>query len=146
MYPEHPLVGVGAVVIHEDRVLLVRRGHAPRKGLWAFPGGLVELGERVFDAARRELSEETGVQADPLDIVDLFEVIEQDEKGRIRYHYVVLEVLMTYRGGVPRAADDAADVRWVPLDALDAPGIGSGVKPIVQKALQRRTKRRDHGS
>ena len=136
-YPRHPLVGVGAVVLRGDEVLLVKRGRPPRQGLWTFPGGLVELGERVFDAARRELAEETGVRAAAVDVVDVFEVVERDDAGRVRYHYVVLEVLMAYEGGTPRAGDDAAEVAWVPITALDDARVGSGVKEVVEKALIR---------
>ncbi len=136
-YPRHPLVGVGAVVFRDNQVLLVRRARAPRQGLWTFPGGLVELGERVYEAARRELWEETGIMAEPVDVVDVFEVVEQDEEGRVRYHYVVLEILMTYVEGEPRAADDAEAVAWFSLRALDDPQVGPGVKEVVEKALLR---------
>lgn len=135
LYPSRPLVGVGAVVFRGDRVLLVKRGRAPRQGVWTFPGGLMEIGETVFQAAQRELQEETGITATPVDTVTVYEVIERDEEDRVRYHYVVLEVLLLYEGGSPRPGDDAEDVRWFPLDALDDPAVGPGVKEVVEKAL-----------
>ncbi len=135
-YPRQPLVGVGAVVLRGKEVLLVRRGTPPRQGIWTFPGGLVELGERLFDAAQRELWEETGLHAKPLDVVDVYEIIERDEEGRIRYHFVVVEILFLCQEGTPRAASDASAVRWVSVDALGSPGIGPGVAPIVRKALR----------
>ncbi len=135
-YPMYPRVGVGAVVIRDHQVLLVLRGQPPRQGIWTFPGGLVDLGESIFDAARRELLEETGVVGEPVDVVDVYEVIERDEAGRVRYHYVIAEVLLRYVRGEPRAADDAADVRWVPVDALGGPEIGSGVERVVRRALK----------
>ncbi len=134
VYPERPLVGVGAVVLRDGEVLLVQRGRAPRRGMWTFPGGLVELGESVYEAARRELREETGVDAIPLDVVDVYEVIERDEAGVVRYHFVIVEVVMRYRAGEPVAADDAADARWVPVDALEEAGVGPGVDRVVHKA------------
>ncbi len=137
-YPPRPLVGVGAVLLHEDRVLLVQRGKAPREGIWTFPGGLVELGERIFDAVRRELWEETGVRAEPLEVVDVYEIIDRDAQGKVQYHFVVVEVLLRYVSGIPRATSDAAAVRWVPINELEAPTIGPGVAAIVRKALQRR--------
>ncbi len=136
-YPPYPRVGVGAVVIRGDEVLLVKRGQQPRQGLWTFPGGLVELGESIFDAARRELLEETGVEGEPVDVVDVYEVIERDREGRVHYHYVIPEVLLRYMGGEPHAADDAADVRWVPVNALDEVNVGPGVARVVQRAMAR---------
>lgn len=135
LYPSRPLVGVGAVVFRGDRVLLVKRGRAPRQGVWTFPGGLVEIGETIFQAAQRELREETGIIATPVDTVTVYEIIDRDEEERVRYHYIVLEVLLLYEGGAPRPGDDAEDVRWFPLDALDDPAVGPGVKEVVEKAL-----------
>ncbi len=135
-YPTYPRVGVGAVVLRDGKVLLVKRGQPPRQGLWTFPGGLVDLGESIFDAAQRELLEETGVVGEPVDVVDVFEIIDRDEEGRVRYHYVIAEVLLRYVRGEPRAGDDAADVRWVPVNALGAPEIGSGVERVVRRALK----------
>ncbi len=137
-YPAHPLVGVGAVVIHWDRVLLVQRARPPRLNMWTFPGGLVELGETVFQAAQRELEEETGVLGRPLEVVDVYEVIERDEDGRVRYHYVVVEVLLEYVSGDPTPRDDVRAVRWVPLEGLKDKSIGPGVREIVEKALSSR--------
>ena len=134
-YPARPWVGVGAVVLHENRVLLVRRGHPPGQGIWAFPGGVVNLGESVFAAARRELGEETGLQAEPVDVVDVYEYIERDAAGRVRYHYVIVEVLMRLHGGADaHAADDAAAVRWFALDELTRADVSPGVRRVVQRA------------
>ncbi len=135
-YPRRPWVGVGAVVLHQGRVLLVRRGRPPGQGVWAFPGGVVRLGETVLAAAQRELAEETGLQAEPIAVVDVYEYIERDGAERVRYHYVIVEVLLRVHGSVePRAADDATAARWFPLDELTRPDVGPGVPRVVQRAL-----------
>ncbi len=135
-YPKRPLLGVGAVLIHRGHVLLVQRGRPPRLGMWTFPGGLVEVGEPLFLAAQRELREETGLDAEPVDVVDVYEVIDRDKTGRVRYHFVIVEVLMRYLGGDLRAGDDAAAVAWVPLADLNRAGIGPGVARVVARARQ----------
>ncbi|MCC7353199.1 MAG: NUDIX hydrolase, partial [Anaerolineae bacterium] len=107
-YPEAPLVGVGAVVIDNGKVLLVQRGQEPGKGTWGLPGGLVELGETAAEAVRREVVEETGLDVEPGPLVGIFEPITRDEEGRIRFHYIVVDFLASLRGGTLRAATDVA--------------------------------------
>jgi 4-nitrophenyl phosphatase len=112
-YPDCPRVAVGAVVIHEGRVLLVKRGKPPSEGLWAIPGGSVEIGETLQTAAEREILEETGIRIKARDPVYTFEAIQRDDSGKIRFHYVIVDLLAEYLEGDPRAGDDAHDVRWV---------------------------------
>lgn len=104
-----PLVGVGVVLVEDDSILLVKRGHDPGKGLWAVPGGKVRPGERLEDAARREVLEETGL------VVDVAEVVWVGEHIDPGYHIVLIDFAGTVRGGDLAAADDADEVRWVPL-------------------------------
>ncbi|MGA3080893.1 MAG: NUDIX hydrolase [Terracidiphilus sp.] len=111
-FPSAPLVGVGAVVVDEGRVLLVRRGTEPLKGHWSLPGGLVELGEGLRDAVIREVREETGLIVEPLELIELLDRIHRDEKS-VRYHYVIADYLCRVTGGALRAASDADAVRWV---------------------------------
>jgi 8-oxo-dGTP diphosphatase len=111
-FPSAPLVGVGAVVVDQGRVLLVRRGTEPLKGHWSLPGGMVELGEGLVDAVVREVREETGLIVEPLELIELLDRIHRDEK-RVRYHYVIADYLCRVTGGALRAASDAEDVRWV---------------------------------
>jgi ADP-ribose pyrophosphatase YjhB (NUDIX family) len=116
-FPQTPLVGVGAVVLHEGRVLVVRRGNEPLKGHWTLPGGLLELGESVADGVVRETREETGFIVEPLELVELIDRIHRErtdlEAGRVRYHYVIADYLCRVIGGELGAASDADQVRWV---------------------------------
>ena len=116
VYPQMPLVAVGAVVIHNGKVLLVRRGHPPSEGLWAIPGGSVELGETLQQAAEREILEETGIRIKAKEPVLTFDVIERDTQDRIRYHYVIVDLTAEYLSGEPQAGDDAIRASWISED------------------------------
>jgi ADP-ribose pyrophosphatase len=119
-YPDCPRVGVGAVVIRDDAVLLVKRGISPAKGMWAIPGGNLKLGETLQEAAEREIMEETGVRIKAkLPPHFTFELIERDEEDKIRFHYVIVDLLADYIDGEPHGADDAVDARWVRMKDLD---------------------------
>lgn len=113
-----PRLGALAVVIRNDHALLVRRSKDPDYGLWGFPGGHVELGETALDAAARELHEETGLRADPVEYLTNIDVIRHDETGALSVHYLLAAVLCDYRSGTPVAADDALEAAWVPLAVL----------------------------
>ena len=111
-FPSLPLVGVGVVVVREERVLLIRRAKPPRRGEWSLPGGLQKLGETVFAAAAREVMEETGITVQPLAVVDVVDLIEWDEQ-RVRYHYTLIDLLAAFIDGEAVAGADAAEVLWV---------------------------------
>ena len=111
-FPAAPLVGVGAVVVHQGRVLLVQRGTEPLKGRWSIPGGLIEVGESLHEAAAREVLEETGLIVEPVELVELLDRIHR-EGERVRYHYVIADYLCRVVSGTLLAASDAAAVRWV---------------------------------
>ena len=113
IYPQSPRVAVGAFVFKDDRILLVQRGQSPAKGLWAIPGGSMELGETLQEAAEREIREETGLVIKAREPVFTFDVIERDDTGRIRYHYVIVDMLAEYVSGILQPGDDARDARWV---------------------------------
>jgi len=119
-YPQAPLVGVGAVVVRDGRVLLVRRARPPRQGEWSLPGGLQKLGETVFAAAIREVREETGIDARPVGIVDVVDMIDRDPDGRVRWHYTLVDVVAHWAAGEPVAGCDAAEATWV--EAADVAG------------------------
>ncbi len=112
-YPDRPRVAVGAVVFRDGAVLLVKRAFPPSAGVWAIPGGGVLLGETLQEAAEREIREETGVEIRALDPVAAFDVIEKDDAGRVRFHYVVVDLAAEWVAGEPRPASDAADARWL---------------------------------
>ncbi len=111
-YPSSPLVGVGAVVVHEGRVLLVQRGTEPAKGQWSIPGGLIDVGESLREAVIREVREETGLIVEPVELIELLDRIYRED-DRVRYHYVIADYLCRVIGGALVAASDADAVRWV---------------------------------
>ena len=120
-YPPAPLVGVGVVVFNaQGQALLIKRGNPPRAGQWSLPGGLIDLGEKLVDAARREIREECAIKIEIGDFVATFEPIERDAAGRIEYHYVVIDFWASHVSGEPVAQDDAAAATWVDIAALPA--------------------------
>ncbi len=125
-----PRIGVGAVVVRDNTVLLVLRKYPPFPGYWSIPGGHVEPGESILEAARRELLEETGIEAKPLGVIDIHELIIHED-GVFR-HYVILDVLMEYVSGEPRPGSDAADARFFQLPVRDV-----RVTPATRKLLSR---------
>jgi 8-oxo-dGTP diphosphatase len=111
-FPSAPLVGVGAVIVHNGRVLLVCRAREPLKGHWTLPGGVLEVGESLADGVMREVAEETGLEVEPIELVELLDRIHR-EGPKVRYHYVIADYLCRVIGGELRAASDAEAVRWV---------------------------------
>ena len=121
-YPTAPRVAVGTVVIHDHRVLLIRRRDPPNEGQWAIPGGSVRLGETLQEAAERELREETGVCVRAGKPIYIFDVIQRDAHGRPEYHYVIADLWADYLSGEPTPRDDALDARWLsPADVENLP-------------------------
>lgn len=137
LYPARPLVGVGVVVRRGDAVLLVRRARPPRRGEWSIPGGLVELGETVEQAARREVREETGLELGPLALVAVVDSIERDAEGRVRRHYVLVDFTAEAVAGEPHAGSDAAEVRWVGPAELRALPLWERTREVIRRAVAR---------
>lgn len=113
-----PVVAIGAIVFHDESVLLVKRKHPPNAGEWAIPGGKVRLGETLQAAAEREILEETGIKIRAHNPVYTFELIDKDPQGEILYHYVIIDLLAEYVAGQPAAADDASAAAWIDRSAL----------------------------
>lgn len=135
MHTQRPIPATIAAVIRDGQVLLVRRANPPDQGRWAFPGGKIELGERIEDAAARELFE-TGVTAEPLTVFDAVDVFDHDADGLLRRHYILVAVLCRWISGEPVAGDDASQARWAPLAELDAQALALsfGVADVARKA------------
>jgi len=137
-YPRHPLVGVGAIVLRGETVLLVKRDKEPSKGLWSIPGGLVELGEGVRDAVRREVREECGVEVEPKSLFEVVDAVHTDEGGKPRFHYVIVDFLSDWRDGEPMAASDVSEARWVPFDEMRKLDMTESARIVVESAIARR--------
>lgn len=134
-YPAHPVVGVGAVVVRGNKALIIKRGHEPRKGEWSLPGGIVELGESLVDAVKREVREETGLDVDAGPIVETFDRVHHDEAGRIRYHFVIVDYLCAAPSGEAVAGSDADDVAWVTADELSIYGVNAHAAAVIRRGL-----------
>ena len=135
-YGSHPVAAVGAVVVRDGTVLLVRRGQAPLLGAWTLPGGAIELGETGPEALRRELNEECGILVAVERVLDVVDLIETDGAHGVRFHYVIVEFLARYLGGELRASSDAAAARFVPPEALRALGLSETALRVVRLGLE----------
>ena len=128
------MLGVGALIFDGDSILLVERAGEPLKGYWSLPGGLVETGELIEDALRREIREETGLEVEPVFRFDIFERIMRDDQGRPEYHYVLVDYVCKVTGGALRPADDVSRVEWVPQVKLRDYKITPGTIEAVERA------------
>jgi 8-oxo-dGTP diphosphatase len=118
-YPKKPVVGVGAVILEGDKILLEKRKNEPSKGKWSVPGGLVELGESVEQAVIREVKEETGLEVYEPRLVDVVNYVSLGERGAVMYHYVIVDYLVAVKSGKPKAASDADALKWVPFSEVE---------------------------
>jgi 8-oxo-dGTP diphosphatase len=137
-YPTRPLVGVGVVVWHEERVLLVRRNKPPRRGHWSLPGGAQQLGETVAEAARREVREEVGLEVELGAIVATVDLIERDPDQRVRYHYTLIDFVAEAASATLRPGSDAADAGWFRVAQVEALGLWSETVRIIKLAREQR--------
>jgi len=132
-YPQKPIVGVGAIVVREGKVLLVKRAAAPSRGLWAIPGGSLELGETLQKGAEREIFEETGIRIRAGSPVYAFDFLEFDLNNRLQYHFVVVDMEAEYVAGEVQAADDALDARWVSPEDLEGMPVSINTLKILKE-------------
>jgi len=135
-YPERPVVGVGGVVISDGRALLIRRGGPPLEGQWSIPGGMLEVGETLIEGVRRELLEETGIEVRVLDLIEVFERINLDGSGKVRYHFVVLDYLCEAIRGEARAGSDVTDVAWAAPAEFDKYSLTETATRVIMKAFE----------
>ena len=135
-YPDSPQIAVGAVVIRDEKVLLVKRRKPPGKGLWSIPGGRVELGETLKEAAEREVKEEAGVIIRAKDPVYTFDLIDRDKQGYIRFHYVIVDLLADYVSGKPNAGSDACEARWVTPRELEELPVSRITREFLKRIIQ----------
>lgn len=138
LYPEQPLVGVGAVIWRDAQLLLIQRGQPPRQGSWSLPGGLQHLGETVEEAVLREVLEETGLSVRLIGVAAVVDLIDRDDQAKIRHHYTVIDFTAEWAAGEARAGSDAADLCWADPDDLDRFALTPQAKGVIAKArLQR---------
>jgi len=140
-YPQLPMVSVQALVIKEGRILLQKRLREPSKGKWSIPGGRIELGEAIYEAASREVLEECSIEIEIERVLDVADSILRDEEGRISYHFVLIYLLARYKGGDVKAQSDAEDVRWVTTDELAELDIHPQLRAVLMRAAELKHKK-----
>ena len=134
-YPDRPLIGVGSIIIEDSRVVLVKRAHPPIQGQWSIPGGVLEVGEMIREAAVRESREETGLVVEPGELLGVFDRILHDADRRVQYHYVLIDFLCRRVGGELLAASDAAEVRWFKPEELPGLNLAEDTLEVIQKGF-----------
>src|ERR1044071_8470002 len=134
-YPDRPFAGVGAVILHDGHVVLIRRGVEPLKGQWSLPGGAVELGETLEECVVREMQEETGLDVEVGPVIEVFDRIMHDAGGRVQYHYVLVDYVCRPAGGTLAAASDVADVAWAEIAALPGFHLTDKAIAVIGQAL-----------
>lgn len=135
-YPDRPFVGVGAVIVDGDRVVLVKRRYEPLAGQWSLPGGGVEIGETLAACVVREMLEETGLEVEVGPVIEVFDRITRDDDGRVRYHYVLVDYLCWPRGGTLRPASDVVDAVFVRASELAKYEITAKATAVIERALE----------
>ena len=133
-YPKAPITGVGGIIQKDGRVLLVKRGKEPNKGKWTVPGGVVEVGETLHEAVKREVMEECSIDVEVESVVDTFDAISRDEDGRVHYHFVIIDFMAKYVSGEIKAGSDAAECRWVAPEEMPGLETTPSLPAVLKKA------------
>jgi 8-oxo-dGTP diphosphatase len=136
-FPEVPLVGVGAIIIEDKRVVLVKRAHPPLENQWSIPGGVLEVGEFVREAAMREAREETGLTVEPGELLGVYDRILRDPTERVEYHYVLIDFLCRRVAGKLAAASDATEVRWFSREELPDLNLAEDTQDVICKGFEK---------
>ena len=136
-YPEHPSIGVGALIVDGDRIVLVRRGSEPLKGQWSIPGGVLETGEMLATAVKREVLEETGLVVEVREVAGVVDRIIPDAEGKTRFHYVLVDYLCLAVGGEIVAGSDVDDARWVTMHELESYQIAEFTRQMIDKVMRK---------
>ena len=136
-FPAQPFVGIGAIIMEGDRVVLVKRAHPPIQGQWSIPGGVLEVGELVREAAVREAREETGLVVEPGELLGVYDRVLRNAEGRVQYHYVLIDFLCRSVGGELRAASDAAEARWFTREELPALKLAEDTQDVIRKGFDK---------
>lgn len=137
LYPEQPLVGIGAIIICNGKILLEKRKGEPGRDKWTVPGGLVELGESAEQTVMREVKEETNLEVDQPELIDVVNSMTTDEDGRIKYHFVIVDYFVKLKGGKLKAADDAAELRWVEFREVENYDLTKSFREFFQRSRQK---------
>jgi ADP-ribose pyrophosphatase YjhB (NUDIX family) len=134
-YPDRPIVAVGALIIRDRQIVLVRRQQPPLAGEWSIPGGAVQLGETLHAALKREVREETGLLVEPVELACVLDRIMPDAKNVPEYHYILIDYVCRIAGGNLRAGSDVSDVRWANLDELEPLGVAEFTRDVIGQHL-----------
>jgi len=137
LYPEQPLVGIGAIIICNGKILLEKRKGEPGRDKWTVPGGLVELGESAEQTVMREVKEETNLEVEQPELVDVVNSVTTDENGKIKYHFVIVDYFVKLKGGKLKAADDAAELRWVKFSKVENYDLTKSFREFFQRNRQK---------
>jgi ADP-ribose pyrophosphatase YjhB (NUDIX family) len=138
-YPQYPMIGISALILRDERMLLVKRSKEPSKGKWSIPGGRLELGETISEAVMREVLEECDVRIDVIRVLEVMDNIIKDDDGKIRYHFVLIDLLANYVSGEPRAQSDAQECCWITPAELDGLEMNPRLRAVITRALQQKT-------
>ena len=137
LYPSQPIVGVGAVIICNGKILLEKRKNEPGKGKWSVPGGLVELGESVEQTVMREVEEETGLEVEKPEHIDVVDNVVRDDNDEIKYHFVIIDYFVKLKGGTVKAASDAEELKWVALSDVEKYDLTKTFREFFQRNKQK---------